>query len=185
MLTSKIFCGILFCMNTNKNTDNEMMNTQVKKVDAMHPDMDIMREAGEIIRQGGLVGFPTETVYGLGADALLPEGAKRIYAAKGRPSDNPLIVHIADFEALKKITSYIPPQAKALADAFWPGPLTMIFQKSDAVPYETTGGLDTVAVRMPSHPTALALIREGRACIRRSEGKNPDDPGWRSGWHWY
>ncbi|WP_418472983.1 L-threonylcarbamoyladenylate synthase, partial [Eubacterium sp.] len=69
-------------MNTNKNTDNEMMNTQVKKVDAMHPDMDIMREAGEIIRQGGLVGFPTETVYGLGADALLPEGAKRIYAAK-------------------------------------------------------------------------------------------------------
>mgnify|MGYP000162790464 CR=1 FL=1 len=117
MLTSKIFCGILFFMNTNKNTDNEMMNTQVKKVDAMHPDMDIMREAGEIIRQGGLVGFPTETVYGLGADALLPEGAKRIYAAKGRPSDNPLIVHIADFEALKKITSYIPPQAKALADA--------------------------------------------------------------------
>ena len=165
MLTSKIFCGILFCMNTNKNTDNEMMNTQVKKVDAMHPDMDIMREAGEIIRQGGLVGFPTETVYGLGADALLPEGAKRIYAAKGRPSDNPLIVHIADFEALKKITSYIPPQAKALADAFWPGPLTMIFQKSDAVPYETTGGLDTVAVRMPSHPTALALIREGGGYI--------------------
>ena len=165
MLTSKIFCGILFFMNTNKNTDNEMMNTQVKKVDAMHPDMDIMREAGEIIRQGGLVGFPTETVYGLGADALLPEGAKRIYAAKGRPSDNPLIVHIADFEALKKITSYIPPQAKALADAFWPGPLTMIFQKSDAVPYETTGGLDTVAVRMPSHPTALALIREGGGYI--------------------
>lgn len=165
MLTSKIFCGILFFMNTNKNTDNEMMNTQVKKVDAMHPDMDIMREAGEIIRQGGLVGFPTETVYGLGADALLPEGAKRIYAAKGRPSDNPLIVHIADFEALKKITSYIPPQAKDLADAFWPGPLTMIFQKSDAVPYETTGGLDTVAVRMPSHPTALALIREGGGYI--------------------
>ena len=165
MLTSKIFCGILFCMNTNKNTDNEMMNTQVKKVDAMHPDMDIMREAGEIIRQGGLVGFPTETVYGLGADALLPEGAKRIYAAKGRPSDNPLIVHIADFEALKKINYYIPKQAKALADAFWPGPLTMIFQKSDAVPYETTGGLDTVAVRMPSHPTALALIREGGGYI--------------------
>ena len=197
MLTSKIFCGILFCMNTNKNTDNEMMNTQVKKVDAMHPDMDIMREAGEIIRQGGLVGFPTETVYGLGADALLPEGAKRIYAAKGRPSDNPLIVHIADFEALKKITSYIPPQAKALADAFWPGPLTMIFQKSDAVPYETTGGLDTVAVRMPSHPTGgwrlyrcaereylrTAESDAGRACIRGSEGENSDDPGWRSSWH--
>ena len=111
------------------------------------------------------VGFPTETVYGLGADALLPEGAKRIYAAKGRPSDNPLIVHIADFEALKKITSYIPPQAKALADAFWPGPLTMIFQKSDAVPYETTGGLDTVAVRMPSHPTAAGSDPGRRAVI--------------------
>ena len=159
MLTSKIFCGILFFMNTNKNTDNEMMNTQVKKVDAMHPDMDIMREAGEIIRQGGLVGFPTETVYGLGADALLPEGAKRIYAAKGRPSDNPLIVHIADFEALKKITSYIPPQAKALADAFWPGPLTMILKKSDCVPKSITGGLGTVAIRMPSHPVAAQLIR--------------------------
>ena len=147
-------------MNTNILDEKKTIITQVKKVDAMHPDMSIIREAAEIIREGGLVGFPTETVYGLGADALLPEGAKRIYAAKGRPSDNPLIVHIADFEALDKITADIPPQAKALADAFWPGPLTMIFRKSDAVPYETTGGLDTVAVRMPSHPTALALIRE-------------------------
>ena len=160
MLTSKIFCGILFCMNTNILDEKKTIITQVKKVDAMHPDMSIIREAAKIILEGGLVGFPTETGYGLGADALLPEGAKRIYAAKGRPSDNPLIVHIAEFEALDKITADIPPQAKALADAFWPGPLTMIFRKSDAVPYETTGGLDTVAVRMPSHPTALALIRE-------------------------
>ena len=165
MLTSKIFCGILFPMSTlNDHQENKIL-TQVKKVDAQHPDMTIIREAAEIIRTGGLVGFPTETVYGLGADALLPEGAKRIYAAKGRPSDNPLIVHIAEFEALDKITADIPPQAKALADAFWPGPLTMIFRKSEAVPYETTGGLDTVAVRMPSHPTALALIRESGGYI--------------------
>jgi L-threonylcarbamoyladenylate synthase len=141
------------------------MITEVKKIDPNNPNKEIIKQAAAIIREGGLVAFPTETVYGLGADALLPEGAKRIYAAKGRPSDNPLIVHIADFDALKKITSYIPPQAKELADAFWPGPLTMIFQKSDAVPYETTGGLDTVAVRMPSHPTALALIRESGGYI--------------------
>ena len=160
MLTSKIFCGILFCMNTNILDEKKTIITQVKKVDAMHPDMSIIREAAEIIREGGLVGFPTETVYGLGADALLPEGAKRIYAAKGRPSDNPLIVHIADFEALDKITADIPPQAKALADAFWPGPLTMIFRKSDAVPYETTGGLDTVAVRRrdPYDPAAGVYV---------------------------
>ena len=100
----------------NDHQENKIL-TQVKKVDAQHPDMTIIREAAEIIRTGGLVGFPTETVYGLGADALLPEGAKRIYAAKGRPSDNPLIVHIAEFEALDKITADIPPQAKALADA--------------------------------------------------------------------
>ena len=165
MLTSKIFCGILFALSTLNDHEENNILTEVKKVDAQHPDMTIIREAAEIIRTGGLVGFPTETVYGLGADALLPEGAKRIYAAKGRPSDNPLIVHIAEFEALDKITADIPPQAKALADAFWPGPLTMIFRKSEAVPYETTGGLDTVAVRMPSHPTALALIRESGGYI--------------------
>lgn len=124
-----------------------------------------IRRAAAVIRAGELVAFPTETVYGLGADALLPEGAKKIYAAKGRPSDNPLIVHIAEFEALDKITAQIPEEAKALADAFWPGPLTMIFEKSGAVPYETTGGLDTVAVRMPSHPVALALIRESGGYI--------------------
>lgn len=108
---------------------------------------------------GQLVAFPTETVYGLGADALMVEGAKNIYAAKGRPSDNPLIVHIADFDDLAKIVKAVPREAKLLAEAFWPGPLTMIFQKSDVVPYETTGGMDTVAVRMPNHPVALALIR--------------------------
>lgn len=141
------------------------MITRIEKINVEKPEKNKIEEAAQIIRQGGLVAFPTETVYGLGADALLPEGSMRIYAAKGRPSDNPLIVHIADFEALEHIVSDIPPQAKKLADAFWPGPLTMIFHKSDAVPYETTGGLDTVAVRMPSHPVALALIRESGGYI--------------------
>ena len=141
------------------------MKTIVEKIDKNNPQGNKIKEAARIIQNGGLVAFPTETVYGLGADALLPEGAKRIYAAKGRPSDNPLIVHIADFEALDKIVEEIPKQAKILADRFWPGPLTMIFKKRDVVPYETTGGLDTVAVRMPNHPVALELIRESGGYI--------------------
>lgn len=119
-----------------------------------------LAQAGEIIKNGGLVAFPTETVYGLGGDALKEESAKKIYAAKGRPSDNPLIVHIADMEHLEKIVQEVPENAKKLANAFWPGPLTMIMKKSDIVPYQTTGGLDTVAVRMPGHPIALLFIRE-------------------------
>ena len=115
--------------------------------------------AGEIIKKGGLVAFPTETVYGLGGDALNPDSSGKIYAAKGRPSDNPLIVHIAEFEDLKLITEEIPEIAYTLAKHFWPGPLTMIFRKSNQVPKETTGGLDTVAVRMPRHKTALELIK--------------------------
>ena len=98
-------------------------------------------------------------MYGLGADALQEEAAKKTYEAKGRPSDNPLIVHIADYEDLKKIAVNIPEETDALAAHFWPGPLTMIFEKSDIVPYGTTGGLDTVAVRMPSDPVAAELIR--------------------------
>ena len=122
-------------------------------------DQEIITEAGSILKDGGLVAFPTETVYGLGGNALDEQAAEKIYAAKGRPSDNPLIVHIAEFEALNKIAAEIPEEAKMLADAFWPGPLTMIFQKTDLVPMGTTGGLNTVAVRMPDHPVALALIR--------------------------
>lgn len=128
-------------------------------------DQAQMARAGEILKQGGLVAFPTETVYGLGANALDEEAAARIYAAKGRPSDNPLIVHICEFSALENIVREIPPEAKVLADAFWPGPLTMIFRKTELVPYGTTGGLDTVAVRMPNHPLALAMIRAGGGYI--------------------
>ena len=120
---------------------------------------DKICDAAKCLKSGGLVAFPTETVYGLGADALNPEASKKIYAAKGRPSDNPLIVHIADIDALEKL-AYTNEKAYTLAHAFWPGPLTIILPKKDIVPKETTGGLDTVAIRMPSHPAALSLIRQ-------------------------
>lgn len=136
------------------------MNTQVIQMDEQHIQTELLRQAGKIIKAGGLVAFPTETVYGLGGDALNPESSRKIYAAKGRPSDNPLIVHICRMEDLPYIVREIPEAARKLAEAFWPGPLTMIFHKSPAVPAETTGGLDTVAVRMPSHKTALSFIRE-------------------------
>ncbi|MBQ0040451.1 MAG: threonylcarbamoyl-AMP synthase [Clostridiales bacterium] len=119
-------------------------------------------KAGELIREGQLVAFPTETVYGLGADAMNAEAVKSVYAAKGRPSDNPMIVHISDAAALTGLvkggTDGISQDAIQLIEAFWPGPLTMIFPKSAAVPDATTGGLDTVAIRMPSNQTALKLI---------------------------
>lgn len=135
------------------------MDTKVFRIEEQHRDEALIREAGEVIKAGGLVAFPTETVYGLGGDALNPASSKKIYEAKGRPSDNPLIVHIADMEALPAIVKSVPETAKKLAKAFWPGPLTMIMEKSELVPRETTGGLDTVAVRMPSDAAALSFIR--------------------------
>ena len=118
-----------------------------------------LKKAGEIIRSGGIVAFPTETVYGLGGNAFDKSAAEKIYAAKNRPSDNPLIVHIADKEAIGDIVTEIPPKAEKLMDAFWPGPLTMILGRGSRVPLEVTGGLETVAVRMPSHAVARAFIR--------------------------
>ncbi len=141
------------------------MKTEIVKIDSEQIDETEIKKAGEIIKKGGLVAFPTETVYGLGGDALQADSSRKIYAAKGRPSDNPLIVHIAEFDDLKKIVKEIPKEAKLLADAFWPGPLTLILNKNERVPYETTGGMDTVAVRMPSHPVALAFIRAGGGFI--------------------
>lgn len=141
------------------------MNTQIIKVDPEHPDIEQVRIAAKILREGGLVAFPTETVYGLGGDAEDAGASKAIYAAKGRPSDNPLIVHICDYSQLVKISSSLPPEAKKLSDAFWPGPMTLIVNKNDVIPHETTGGLDTVAVRFPSHPVANALIRESGCMI--------------------
>lgn len=134
------------------------MKTEIVKIDEEQIDQEAIARAGEILKRGGLVAFPTETVYGLGGDALNENSSRLIYAAKGRPSDNPLIVHITNMEALKKIVTEIPPAARKLAERYWPGPLTMIFHKSSAVPLATTGGLDTVAVRMTSHKTARAMI---------------------------
>ena len=132
------------------------MQTKLIKIDADDPNKEDMREAAEIIRSGGLVAFPTETVYGLGANALDPEASKRIYAAKGRPSDNPLIVHICRFEELLSIAKEVPPQAEKLADAFWPGPLTMIVWKND--------------------PVALALIDESGCMIAAPSANTSGKP---------
>jgi L-threonylcarbamoyladenylate synthase len=121
--------------------------------------------AAEILKSGGLVAFPTETVYGLGGDALMPEASKKIYAAKGRPSDNPLIVHIAEVDSVYDLAEEVPEKAKLLMEAFWPGPLTIILNKKESVPKETTGGLNTVAIRMPSHPAAMELIKKSGVYI--------------------
>ena len=123
-------------------------------------DENAVKTAAELIRAGEVVGMPTETVYGLAANALNGEAVKKIFLAKGRPQDNPLIVHIADFDQIYDLCPAVPPQAKLLADAFWPGPLTMIVPKGDCIPDEVSCGLDTVGIRLPSHPMARALIRE-------------------------
>ncbi|MCI8961067.1 MAG: threonylcarbamoyl-AMP synthase [Lachnospiraceae bacterium] len=137
------------------------MSIQTKYIQIATPaavqDQELL-EAAQIIRDGGLVAFPTETVYGLGANALDEKAAKKIYEAKGRPSDNPLIAHISCYEELEPLVTGIPQAGGKLARRYWPGPLTMVFPKSPAVPYGTTGGLDTVAVRMPSDPVASRLI---------------------------
>ena len=137
------------------------MRAEVVAMTGENLDMDAIKKAGDILKAGGLVAFPTETVYGLGGNALDPQASMKIYAAKGRPSDNPLIVHIAELEQLEKITTEIPEGARILAEKYWPGPLTMILPKADIVPRETTGGLDSVAVRFPSDRVAQELIKAG------------------------
>ena len=126
--------------------------------DRNHIKDEELKEAARILRSGGLVAFPTETVYGLGGNALDEDAARKIYAAKGRPSDNPLIAHVSCVEEVAPLVKEIPEAGRKLMEAFWPGPLTMIFPKSDKVPYGTTGGLDTVAIRMPDDPVANRLI---------------------------
>lgn len=137
------------------------MDTRIYVIDKKDSSNNesVIEEVGKIIREGGLVAFPTETVYGLGGNALSPEASAKIYTAKGRPSDNPLIAHISDIDELEPIVREVTDDARKLAEKFWPGPLTMILNKSDRVPYETTGGLDTVAIRMPEHPVARMLIK--------------------------
>ena len=148
-------------------------------------DRALMEEAGALIRAGELVAIPTETVYGLAGDALNPESSAKIYAAKGRPSDNPLIVHIADRESLKKIADPVPDKAIALMDAFWPGPLTLIFNKTALVPKETTGGLDTVAVRMPVNTIALEFIKAGGGFIAAPSANRSGRPSCTTAQHVY
>lgn len=136
------------------------MKTVIAQITAdEEKNQKIYEQAGQILKSGGLVAFPTETVYGLGADALDAEASAKIYAAKGRPSDNPLIVHIAELSALYELSCDVNALALKAANAFWPGPLTLILKKKKIVPDAITGGLDTVAIRMPSHPVAAKLIR--------------------------
>lgn len=135
------------------------MPARLVEVDPRSPDAGIIREAAHLLASGGLVAFPTETVYGLGADALNPRAVERIFHAKGRPADNPLIVHVADAGALTRLVAGVPLVAQTLIARCWPGPLTLVLPASRGVPEVTRGGLPTVAVRMPAHPVALALIR--------------------------
>jgi L-threonylcarbamoyladenylate synthase len=136
------------------------METIVWRVDAISPDSSIIRKAAEIIRNGGLVAFPTETVYGLGADALNAEAVSALFEAKKRPLDNPPIVHVSKRVTVKQLVKTIPFKANVLMEKLWPGPLTLIMKHSLAVPEVTVAGLDTIAVRMPRHNVALALIEE-------------------------
>jgi L-threonylcarbamoyladenylate synthase len=142
-----------------------LKQTITLKVNRERPEFDKIGVAAEVIRRGGLVAFPTETVYGLGADALNGRAIARIYAAKKRPLDNPIIVHVSNKEEVCKLSISVPETANILMDNFWPGPLTLVVKASETVPEATRAGLDTVAVRMPSHKVALALIRESKVPI--------------------
>lgn len=139
-----------------------MFNTIFEKVNSTNPNLSIvaLKKAANILKNDGLVAFPTETVYGLGANALKEDAVKKIYIAKGRPSDNPLIVHIADKNDIYPLVDSVPKTALILMNKFWPGALTIILKKSSIIPKTTSGGLDTVAIRMPSNKVALSLIKE-------------------------
>ena len=149
------------------------MNTIV-----FHPESDpnAVRDAAAILRRGGLLGIPTETVYGLGADALNEDAVSRIFLAKGRPQDNPLIIHVPDASWLESYCRDVPPAAYQLAERFWPGPLTMILPRRDIVPLRTTGGLETVGVRCPNHPVTLAIIEAAGVPIAAPSGNTSGRP---------
>jgi len=142
----------------------ENMETKVVELDELNLDRSALKEAGMIIREGGLVAFPTETVYGLGANALDDIAVKKIFEAKGRPQDNPLIVHVADFN-IEGLVKEVPQSAKELMERFWPGPLTIILKKSPIIPDATSAGLDTIGIRMPSNIIATELIKEAKVPI--------------------
>lgn len=143
-----------------------------------HPerDADAIPQAAAILRRGGLLGIPTETVYGLGADALNETAVRHIFEAKGRPQDNPLIIHVPDASWLERYCREVPETAYRLAERFWPGPLTMILPKKEIVPYRTTGGLETVGVRCPNHPVTLAVIAAADVPIAAPSGNTSGRP---------
>ena len=136
------------------------VKTEIIRVNVRKPNHSIIRKASNLLRNGEIVAFPTETVYGLGANALDPSSISKIYKIKGRPSDNPLIVHIADMKAFRSLVSEIPSGASRIINKFWPGPITLVLKKSRILPKITTGGLNTVAIRMPKSNVALELIKE-------------------------
>lgn len=148
-----------------KSPDEVVTMTKIIKVDPEHPGRDALEAAATVLRHGGLVAFPTETVYGLGADALNPEALSRIYAAKGRPTTNPLIVHVASIDEARGLAKVWSPLADRLARHFWPGPLTLVVPRGDRVPSQISAGMDTVALRIPQHPVALALLETSGLAI--------------------
>jgi len=141
------------------------VETEVIKVNPLAPDEAVISRAAELIRGGGLVAFPTETVYGLGANALDSAAVQKIFEAKGRPATNPLIVHVSDSESARQIVAEWPESAQRLADRFWPGPLTLVLHRSEQIPRSVTAGGDTVGIRVPRHPVALALLRSAAVPI--------------------
>ena len=141
------------------------MNTNILKIDSDQPEVDKIKQAAVVIKNGGLVAFPTETVYGLGANAFDSNAVKKIFKAKGRPSDNPLIVHISDMEQLSSLVQNVPLLAEKLIKVFWPGPLTIILESNGKIPDLVTAGLSTVAIRMPKNQIALDLIKKANVPI--------------------
>ena len=159
------------------------MNTEIVKINAANIDENTIEKAAEIIKNGGLVAFPTETVYGLGANALDSDASKKIYEAKGRPSDNPLIAHIASLNTLSDIVEEVSDIANKLIEKFWPGPMTLIFKKKSIVPDSTTGGLKTLAVRFPSNEIAKALIEKSSVPIAAPSANTSGKPSPTKGEH--
>ena len=153
-----------------------IIKTKIVKVDPNNIDYDIIKKAAQIINDGGIVVFPTETVYGIGADALNDDAVDKIFKAKGRPQDNPLIVHIAEFNELYSLVSEVPDKAKILADRYWPGPMTMILNKRNILSDKITAGLKTAAIRLPVNEIALALIRESKKPIAAPSANTSGKP---------
>ena len=159
--------------------------TLISRIDENNIDKNEIKKQANILKEGKTVIFPTETVYGLGANALDESAVSKIYEAKGRPSDNPLIVHIYDKKQVNDLAKSISEKAKLVMDKFWPGPITIIFKKKDIVPMRTSGGLDTVAIRMPSNPVAKALLEEVKLPIAAPSANISGRPSPTKGKHVY